>query len=65
MGRNCSCKQHEIIINKRHGTSVNMSQHLNLEDTLEERRGMSAPFQDRLGVKALCIFISDRKNFSA
>lgn len=42
-----------------------MSQHLNLEDTLEERRGMSAPFQDRLGVKALCIFISDRKNFSA
>lgn len=42
-----------------------MSKHLYVEDTLEDRRGMGALFGDRVGVKALCMFISYRKNFSA
>lgn len=54
----------EVPAKVRKCTHVNMDQHLYLEDTWEEKRGVAIHLGGKVGIKALCIVISYRKNFS-
>lgn len=54
----------EVPAEVRKHTRVNMDQHLYLGDTWEEKGGVATHLGGKVGIKALCIFISYRKNFS-
>lgn len=53
----------EVPVEVRKHTWVNADQHLYLEDTWEEKRGVATHLGGKVGIKTLCVFISYRKNF--